>query len=197
MQQNILWGERVPGARYPFPVADLAQLPEDEYTYEIVDGELIRMPGSGVDASEIAARLLMALGTFIQPRNLGRLTGADGTYDLTRPGDPTETALVPDVAFVQAGRLPARNPGYGKLAPDLVAEVASPSQYRPEMADKARLYLDRGVRIVWVLWPNRQEVDVWRFSSPHAPVATLGIADSLDGDDVLPGFICPLTGLFK
>ena len=145
----------------------------------------------------IALRLAAFLLVFVTSRNLGDVTGADGTYDLTRPGDPAETALVPDVAFVQAGRLPARNPGYGKLAPDLVAEVASPSRYRPEMADKAKLYLDRGVRLVWVLWPNRQEADVWWPASPQAPMATLGIADSLDGYDVVPGFTCPLADLFK
>jgi len=197
MQQKTLWGERVPGAPYPFRVADLASLPNNAYTYEIVEGELIRMPGSGIDASKIALRLAAFLLAFVTSRNLGDVTGADGTYDLTRPGDPTETALVPDVAFVQAGRLPARNPGYGKLAPDLVAEVASPSQYRPEMADKAMLYLDRGVRLVWVVWPNRQEVDVWRATSPQAPVATLGIAESLDGYEVVPGFTCPLADLFN
>lgn len=197
MQQKTLWGERVHGAAYPFRVADLAHLPDDEYTYEIVEGELIRMPGSGIDASRIALRLAAFLLVFVTSRNLGDVTGADGTYDLTRPGESAETALVPDVAFVQAGRLPTRNPGYGKLAPDLVAEVASPSQYRPEMADKAKLYLDRGVRLVWVLWPNRQEADVWRPASPQAPVATLGIADSLDGYDVVPGFTCPLADLFK
>jgi len=197
MQQKTLWGERVHGAPYPFRVADLAHLPDDENTYEVVEGELISMPGSGIDASKIALRLAAFLLVFVTSRNLGDVTGADGTYDLTRPGDPVETALVPDVAFVQAGRLPARNPGYGKLAPDLVAEVASPSQYRPEMADKAKLYLDRGVRLVWVLWPNRQEADVWRPASPQAPVATLGITESLDGYDVVPGFTCPLTDLFR
>jgi Uma2 family endonuclease len=197
MQHKLLWGERVPNAPYPFRAADLAKQPDDAYTYEVVEGELIRMPGSGIDASKIAALLIHSLLTFVLPRNLGDVTSSDGTFDLTRPGDPADTALVPDVAFVQAGRLPARNPGYGKLAPDLVAEVASPTQYRPEMSDKAQLYLDRGVRLVWILWPQRQEVDVWRASSPKAPVVTLGMADRLEGYEVLPGFTCPLTDLFR
>ncbi len=195
MRQQVLWGERVIGAPYPFRVADLARLPDDIYTYEIVEGELIRMPGSGYEASKIAARLLIALGIFIQPRNLGEVTGADGTYDLTRPGDLADTALVPDAAFVAAGRLVGRVTGYPKLAPDLAAEVASPSQYHPEMDRKATLYIERGVRLVWILWPSRQEVDVWRPSAPAAPMATLGITDSLDGLDVVPGFSLPIRDL--
>jgi len=197
MQQQVLWGERVIGAPYPFKVADLATLPDDIYTYEIVEGELIRMPGSGYDASKIAARLVIALGNFVDQHNLGEVTTADGTYDLTRPGDPTDTALVPDVAFVQTARLPGRSPGYAKLAPDLVAEIASLSQYHPEMNRKAALYTERGVRLVWIIWPSSRTADVWRPSSPTTPTQTLSIADSLDGLDVLPAFTLPLATLLR
>lgn len=200
MQQQTLWADRIPGAPYPFPIADLAMLPDDGYTYEIVEGELIRMPASGVKAARVASRLHIALGVYVKTHGLGEVLGADGTYDLTRPGDPTDTALVPDVSFVLAGRLPAMDAPdadkYARLPPDLAAEVASPSQYRPEIATKAKLYLDRGVRLVWVLWPNRQEVDIWRASSPNASAMTLTLADSLDGLDVIPGFTLPLTDLF-
>lgn len=195
MQQQVMWGERAPGAAYPFRVADLARLPDDAYTYEIVEGELIRMPGSGIEASEISARLAYYLLSFVLPRKLGRVTGADGTFDLTRPGDPADTALVPDTAFVAAGRLTGRVTGYAKLAPDLVAEVASPNQHHPEMNAKAKLYIERGVRLAWIIWPSSQQVDVWRPVSPASPVTTLGIADSLDGLDVLPGFTLPIRDL--
>jgi len=200
MQQKTLWGERVVGAPYPFQVADLADLTDDSYTYEIVEGKLIRMPGSGVDASRIGARLLIALGGYVDAHGLGDVLGADGTYDLTQPGDPTDTALVPDVSFCATGRLPARGTAgarsYAKLAPDLAAEIVSPSQYRKEMEDKARLYIARGVRLHWIVWPNRQEVDVWRPASPDAPIQTLTLADSLDGLDVVPGFTYALAKLF-
>jgi Uma2 family endonuclease len=106
---------------------------------------------------------------------------------------------VPDVAFVRGDRLPAPPaPEYTKallLAPDLVAEVVSPSQYRPEMEEKARRYLTAGVRLVWLVWPRHQRVDVWRQGSDQ-PMQTLGINDELDGLDVVPGFTYPLARLF-
>ena len=205
MQPNVntpaSWAEMVPGAPYPMRAVDLTNAPNDGWRYEIIEGRLLRMPGSGIKASWIAVRLIYFLMNFIAPRNLGIVTGADGTYDLTRPGDPTETALIPDAAFVQAGRLPAMNTPaaaqYGKLAPDLVAEVVSPSQGHQEMDDKARLYLDRGVRLVWTIWPDAQSVDLWRPTSPTAPLASLGIGESLDGLDVLPGFTLPISDLFN
>jgi len=157
------------------------------------------MPGSASQAARIAMRLVYFLMAFTFPRKLGDVTGPDGTYDLTQPGDATETALIPDVAFVQAGRLPAilsaAAKQYPRLAPDLAAEVVSPSQGRTEMDDKARLYLDRDVRLVWVIWPDTQTVDVWR-PGADTPVATPGANDQLDGLDVIPGFICPVADLF-
>lgn len=109
------------------------------------------------------------------------------------------TGLVPDVAFVRAERVPPRtSPDYAKawrLAPDLVAVVVSPTQFRPEMASKARRYLAASVRLVWIVWPRNQQVDVWRPGTDQ-PVATLNAGDVLDGLDVVPGFLYPLANLF-
>lgn len=201
MARNILapWAEPVPDAPYPMTVAQMQALPDDEWQYELVDGRLVRMPGSGNKASAIAINLAIALGAFVKAHKLGRVTGADGAFNLTHPGAATETALIPDVAFVSAGRLaPLRSDAANAiphLAPDLVAEVASPSQYRPEMAAKARTYLEAGVRLVWVIWPDDEQVDV-RHAGSDVPVATLSLSDSLDGLDVLPGFSHPVADLF-
>jgi Uma2 family endonuclease len=117
-------------------------------------------------AAVIAANLLVLLSMFVKPRKLSIVSGADGEFNFTQPGETLETALAPDVAFVHADRVPLRDSvEYKKaprLAPDLVAEVVSPNQYRPEMAAKARLYLERGVRLVWIVWPDDRQADLWR-----------------------------------
>jgi Uma2 family endonuclease len=113
---------------------------------------------------------------------------------LTRRGERKDTVLASDVAVVRAERLPLPPPQRGKtyrpIAPDLVVEIASPTQYRPDLADKAQHWLDRGVRLVWVIWPERREVDVWTRGST-AP-RTLQDDDTLEGGDVVPGFVIPL-----
>jgi Uma2 family endonuclease len=192
------WAKIVPD-KGPMTVNGLLALPDDGWMYELVEGRLVRMPASGFEASRIAARLIFALGTFVQVHGLGAVTGSDGTYDLTQPGDRADTGLVPDLAFVRAERVPLRtSPEYTKaprVAPDLVGEVASPHPYRPEMAAKVQRYLAAGVRLVWVIWPQRQQVDLWRPGSP-GPVATLVVGGTLDGQDVLPGFAYPVAELF-
>jgi Uma2 family endonuclease len=72
------WAEPVPGTG-PMTVDQLLALPQDAWMYELVEGRLVRMPASGGEVSAIAARLLIALGIFVEPRGLGTLTGADAT----------------------------------------------------------------------------------------------------------------------
>jgi predicted nuclease of predicted toxin-antitoxin system len=82
------------------------------------------------------------------------------------------------------------------FAPELAVEVASPAQDEDALAAKARLYLRGGTRLVWIVWPHGQTVDVWRAGATAGPVRTLGAGDLLDGEDVVPGFSHPVAGLF-
>ena len=81
------------------------------------------------------------------------------------------------------------------FAPDLAVEVSSPSQSAGDLAAKVALYLAGGTRLVWVVWPDRQQVDVWHPGDTQ-PSATLGVGDTLDGEDVIPGFIHSIGDIF-
>ncbi len=73
--------------------------------------------------------------------------------------------------------------------------MVSLSQYRSELAAKAQRYLATGVRLVWMVWPNYSQVDVWRLGTDQ-PVATLNAGGAIDGEDVLPGSSYPLARPF-
>jgi Uma2 family endonuclease len=192
------WAEIVRGVE-PMTVAEFAKMPDDEWQYELVDGVLVRMPLSGGEASSIAVRLLSRLAVYVEDHGLGVVTGADGGFVIDPIRRP-DTELGPDVAFVQASRVPPRtSPEYARawpLAPDLAVEVASPSQYRPEMTEKVLQYLAAGTRLVWLVWPRYRQVDVWR-SGDTKPSATLQSGEILDGEDVVPGFSYPVAKLFS
>ncbi|HEY8743938.1 MAG TPA: Uma2 family endonuclease, partial [Chloroflexota bacterium] len=167
MPLNVLapWAEPVPGQRGLLTADELAHLPDGPWNYELVEGRLVRMPLAGTDHGGIAADLLLELGIFVRANARGRVFTAETGFMLSEPGQP-DTVLGADAAFVRADRLPHRSKedrhGFWRLAPDLVAEVASPDQFRPEMAAKARAWLAAGVHLVWVVWPCREQVDVWR-----------------------------------
>jgi Uma2 family endonuclease len=177
----------------------LERLPADGWHYELVEGTVLRMPPPGTDHGSLEARLARRLGNYVEEHGLGETYVGESGWDLTQPGEVADTVLGADVAFVAAARLPLppprRGSAYRPLAPDLVVEIASPSQYRPEMGDKAQQWLLRGVRMVWVVWPERQAIDVWVRDA--AEPQTLGAADQLDGADVVPGFRLAVGDLFR
>jgi Uma2 family endonuclease len=194
------WAEVVPGAG-PMTVEDLLTRPDDGWRYEVVEGVLVRVAGSGDLATNIAVALAAILFTFVRPRRLGRVTGADGVYKF--PG--AETGLLPDVGFYSAA-LFSHVMDRSKpipFAPELAVEVVSPEQDAAAMAAKVWRYLRGGTRLVWVVWPERRRVDVWhpadlrsRHQDMH-PSVTLGDGDLLDGEDVVPGFSHPVSDIFE
>jgi Uma2 family endonuclease len=80
------------------------------------------------------------------------------------------------------------------LAPDLAVEVASENQSRAVMSTKAARYLTFGTRLVWVIFPRWQQVDVWH--PGDAAPTTLTVGDLLDGESVVPGFTYPVADPF-
>ncbi len=184
------WGDIVPDAG-PMTVEKLFALPDDGWRYEVVEGMLIRVAGSGLRATTVARRLGARLDDFVDDHGLGFVSTADGVYRF--PG--AETGLLPDVGFIYASRraliVDVDTPI--PFAPDLAVDVASPSQSQGDMDAKARQYLDGGTALVWIVWPLRQEVDVWH---PHDNTPrTLSAADRLDGEQVVPGFSHPIAPL--
>ncbi len=187
------WAEVVP-QKGRVTVDDLLTLPDDGWRYEVVEGVLVRMAGSGEEATTVGGNVYFALRAFVQPRRLGVVTPADGVYKFRG----AETGLLPDVGFYIAARhaLIADRTKPIPFAPDLAVEVASPSQSADDMAAKARQYFSRGTRLVWVVWPGRQEIDVWRHGNVDRPATILNANDTLDGGDVVPTFTYPVAAVF-
>jgi len=165
---------------------------------ELVDGEVVPKYGDEGPLSPVGGRhsvvvsdLLFALESHVRAKRLGRAFTEPATFVISeRP----KRIRCPDVAFVQRARLPDHVPdGYFRLAPDLVAEVISPSEPRVYTERKIRHYLEAGVRLVWRIDPRRRDVTVY---TPDGADARLTEADVLDGTDVVPGFAMPVVELF-
>lgn len=69
--------------------------------------------------------------------------------------------------------------------PDLTVEVKSVSNTYQELRQKARYYLANGSRLVWLVYPVKQIVEVYY---PDMTSDLFNLSDMLDGGDVLPGF---------
>ncbi len=190
------WGEYVPLVG-PMTVEQFAQFPGvEEWTYELHEGRLIAMPGPGAEHGEIQSLVTTVLNIFLMTRHMGIVFGTC-CYVLSRPGMPDEV-LCPDLSYLAPDhrKSMSKRGSYYVGAPDLAIEIASPSDTHPGLAAKARVYLDAGVRLVWVLWPETQSVEVWRSESLDAPITLLNSSDTLEGLDVIPGFTCTVGEFF-
>ena len=72
-------------------------------------------------------------------------------------------------------------------------EVVSPNDLAWEVDMKVTEYLQAGVRLVWVFYPDTRTVWV---SRADGQAARLGASETLSGADVLPGFTCPVADVF-
>jgi Uma2 family endonuclease len=166
--------------------ADLLRLPKNGRKYELVDGEIRVCPG-GARHGQISVRLSTALLAFVGPKRLGRVFASSTGYRL--PGGNVRS---PDVSFVSSNRLPMVPEGFAELAPDLAVEVLSPEDSPRDVLDRVGEYLTAGVRLVWVIDPRASRAVRYRSLSDVREIGPDGI---LDGEEVLPGFHCPLSDL--
>ncbi len=172
---------------------ELAQLPTGMgQRFELVKGELRTMAPTGFQHGDIVGELGMRLRQFVRSQGLGRVLGAETGFILFRNPD---TVRAPDVSFVTEHRVAQVGliKGYFPGAPDLAVEVVSPSDAAAEVHRKVGEYFKAGSQQVWVVYPDEQEVAVYR-SARESVVLTA--TETLDGAPLLPGFTCPGADLF-
>jgi Uma2 family endonuclease len=158
--------------------------------YEFVGGEIVDVP-SNPYASEVGGTVFFFLKLFVREHNIaGHVTPADGGYQVA--GE----RYAPDVAFISAARQPELvRQGYNPTPPDLVVEVVSDesnAEEQQKLRRKITNYLAART-VVWVVFPISQIVEI---HAPDSTVKILGIEDSLDGGDILPGFKLALRDIF-
>ena len=171
---------------------ELLELPQDHVRHELVKGELRTMPPAGHTHGSIAMKLGAYLTIYVLENKLGETFAAETGFIVSTNPD---TVLAPDVAFVSNERLGLieREEGYFPGVPDLVTEVISPNDRYSEVEEKVRLWLQYGTRMVIVTDPRTQTVKVYHSSHD---VRVLTKEDTLEGDDVVPGWTLSLSELF-
>ena len=179
-------------ARKLMTAEELLRLPDDGMRHELIAGELRTMAPSGAEHGEIAITSGSALERYVRAHRLGRVFGAETGFLLATNPD---TVRAPDLAFVSRERTRAagRVTGYWPGAPDLAVEVISPNDRYSEVEEKVDTWLAHGTRLVVVVDPHRRTVTVRR---PDGRTHHLTVADTLDGEEVVPGWTLPVRELF-
>jgi Uma2 family endonuclease len=176
------------------------------------DGQLIAMTPTGGDTGVRNSLLIARLQIWALGQGGWKVFDSSTGFRL-----PDGSVLSPDASVVRDDRWQALTPeqrrGFPPLCPDLVIELASPSDEGPRGATALRrkmaTYLANGAQLGWLLFPERQAVEIWRApsllpeqpSSPEAPGGPrqperLEPADTLDGGAAFPGLRLELAELW-
>jgi Uma2 family endonuclease len=99
----------------------------------------------------------------------------------------------PDAMYFAPGQLPTPWPPLAEIAPAIAVEVISANEPAGHVDTKNREYLDAGVRLLWVIYPDTGFVYVFR---ADGSVSYPGPDGTLTGEDVLPSFSVPVRDLF-
>ena len=163
----------------------------DESNVELVKGRVVRYAPTGGRKGEVCANAAFYLGDFIKKHGLGRAMSND---TFTRTG--VDTIRGADVCYLSYSRLPKdqETPSGPVPSPDLVIEVRSPTDRLNRLMSKAYEYLEAGVVVVVLLFPETQSATIFR--NEELPVQ-LGSNDELMLPDVLSGFAVRVSAFFE
>ncbi|MFM8275632.1 MAG: Uma2 family endonuclease [Cyanobium sp.] len=158
------------------------------------DGTLIAMTPTGGETSSRNGQLLYQLQDFCRRRKGWRLFDSSGGFRL-----PDSSVLSPDASLVRDERWQALSPeqrrGFPPLCPDLVVELASPSDEGPRgvsaLRRKMNLYQANGARLGWLLLPEQRAVEIWR-GGQEGMADRVENANRLDGGELAEGLALEL-----
>jgi len=153
--------------------------------YELIDGEQ-RQKAVDIAALLIATQICKELDRIYSPEAFAI------PEPMLRCFGRSNHALKPDVAFIWRHRLPEGQSPSGDLtiAPDLVAEILSPSTNWDE---KLNEYLASGIPLVWIVNPDRKTIRIYRNDGTTKVFAA---TDTIANEPLLPGFSLVVGDIF-
>jgi len=177
-----------------YTIEEFMGLPLSAKRLELVEGELLEMPPTGDEHGVICLNIASELRAFARRHNLGKVWVTTGfVIDSTTP---KPTVREPDVAFVISQRVPPTGKGAVPVPPDLVVEVTSPSDESAEITRKIQQYQKAGVPLIWQVYPDKQEVHIYRLST-NLQFETRNNQQELEGEALLPDFKLKVSAIFE
>ncbi len=170
---------------------EFERLPDEPGKLELLEGELIRMPPAKRKHMYTTQRLFLLLNRMVEDLRRGRpeLGVGDVCIEMGyRMGSDPGTWLVPDVSITHAGQT---GDDYYEGAPLVAVEMASESQSAAHLEAKAEMYLSRGGREVWLVFPKTRRVWICR-----AGASTIEVQEGAIRSEVLPGVEIRLEEIF-
>ncbi|MDW8436458.1 MAG: Uma2 family endonuclease [Chloroherpetonaceae bacterium] len=154
--------------------------------FYLIKGKLVE-----VMPAIIAQNIAFELQSHIRQHDLGFCVATETGFKLPIPN----TVIAPDFGFIAKERLPkdCKRKGYGDVVPDFVVEVKSPSDSLSKALEKVNLWLESGVKLVWLINPETETITA--FSQNH--VARFKGDETISAEPILKKFRKKTSDFFK
>ena len=162
------------------------------------DGTLIEMTPTGGITSARNSALLFQLQAWARTTGDWIVFDSSGGFRL-----PDGSVRSPDASLVRLDRWlalsEAERDGFPPLCPDLVVELASPSDEPQALRRKLAAYMANGARLGWLLLPLSRSVEVWTPESAAGasiPDQVLAADQPLEAGQQFPGLSIDLAEIW-
>jgi Uma2 family endonuclease len=153
------------------------------------DGTLIEMTPTGGCTGARNSRLLARLENWAAASDLGWIVFDSSSGFLL----PDGSVRSPDASLVRLERWQAlseaEREGFPPLCPDLVVELASPSDQPQALHRKLAAYMANGARLGWLLLPQSRTVEVWTAAETANSPLVLHDPAKLEAGLEFPGLV--------
>jgi Uma2 family endonuclease len=170
----------------------LCQVNPDTKLERTASGELVVMAPTGGESGSRNRRLTQRVGIWTDENGNGEAFDSSTMFQL-----PNGAFRSPDAAWIPLERWQALTPeerkSFPPICPDFVVELRSESDTLKSLQDKMPEYMRNGMRLGWLIDPQGKRVEIYRQGKEPE---VLFSPSQLFGEDVLPGFILDLTGIF-
>ena len=145
------------------------------------DGRVIAMTPTGSETGLRNGELLFQLTLYAKRARGWKAFDSSTGFRL-----PDGSVVSPDASLLRLDRWQALSPeerrSFAPLCPDLVVELASPSDEGPRgvraLREKMASYQANGARLGWLLLPHDQAVEVWPSSGAPQRLEQLQVLDA-------------------
>jgi Uma2 family endonuclease len=153
--------------------------------FELIEGRMVfKMPDK--QHADAQGLLCIELGIYFKAHPIG-LVRPEFMLRLW-PENPYEGRM-PDLSVILNENLEEGR--YGSRAPDLAIEIVSPDDGWTELFEKAKIYLENGSRVVWIVDPFQKGVMVITANDRR------WVTDKLTCPELLPDFSVNVQTIFS
>lgn len=156
------------------------------------NGKLIVMSPTGSESGKLNGDLFGQIWYWNRQTKLGVVFDSSTGFKLSNGAIRS-----PDVSWIRIDRWNSLNDkqrrGFAPIDPDFVIELVSPTDEVLTTREKMKEYINCGVKLGWLIDPDRKEVEIYRYGVDRELVEH---PDSLLGEELLPGLTVDLADIF-